>query len=226
MQEQILARKIRVHAIEAGKVAREAGMAGRINTIMQACFFAISGVLPREEAIERIKEAIVKTYAQEGERGARAQPAPRSIARIENLVTLDLPSERDVRRAGGFPPVGASAPDFVQRVTAAMIAGRGDMLPVSAFLPTARGRSARADGRSATSRSQIPVWEESLCIQCNKCALVCPHAAIRAKVYPSDLLAGGAGDVQVRRASAAPTSPGRATRSRSRPRTARAARSA
>ena len=188
VQEQILSRKIRVHAIEAGKVAREAGMAGRINTIMQACFFAISGVLPREEAIDRIKAAIVKTYARKGKEVLDRNLAAVDRA-IENLVTLDLPS-RATSVAKRISAVGASAPDFVQRVTAAMIEGRGDTLPVSAFAPDGTWPVGTSRWEKRNIASQIPVWEESLCIQCNKCALVCPHSAIRAKVYPSDLLAG------------------------------------
>ena len=187
VQEQILAKRIRVHAIEAGKVAREAGMAGRVNTIMQACFFAISGVLPREEAIDRIKKAIVKTYAKKGKEVLERNLAAVDRA-IENLVTLELPSQA-TSTVARIPPVTAGAPEFVQRVTAAMIAGRGDMLPVSAFPPDGTWPVGTSRYEKRNIASQIPVWEESLCIQCNKCALVCPHAAIRAKVYPPDLLA-------------------------------------
>ncbi len=187
VQEQILAKGIRVHAIEASKVAREAGMAGRINTIMQACFFAISGVLPREEAIDQIKKAIVKTYAKKGKEVLERNLAAVDRA-VENLVTLDLPSAA-TSTAARIPAVTAGAPEFVQRVTAAMIAGRGDLLPVSAFPPDGTWPVGTSRYEKRNIASQIPVWEESLCIQCNKCALVCPHAAIRAKVYPPDLLA-------------------------------------
>ena len=187
VQEQIIAKGLRLHGIDAGRVAREAGLAGRINTIMQACFFAISGVLPRDEAIERIKKAIVKTYGKKGTEVLERNLAAVDRA-IENLITIEVPAAATstVRR---IPPVPADAPDFVQRVTAAMIAGRGDTLPVSAFPVDGTWPTGSSRYEKRNIASQIPVWEEPLCIQCNKCTLVCPHAAIRAKVYPSDLLA-------------------------------------
>jgi pyruvate-ferredoxin/flavodoxin oxidoreductase len=188
VQETILRKELKLHAIDAGRVAREAGLAGRINTIMQACFFAISGVLPKEEALEKIRKAIAKTYGRKG-----AEVLQKNLAAVdrtvENLVRVDVPkvAGSELRR---IPPVPAAAPDFVQRVTAAMVAGRGDELPVSAFPVDGTWPTSTSRWEKRNIASQIPVWEESLCIQCNKCALVCPHAAIRAKVYPSDRLAG------------------------------------
>ena len=163
-------------------------MGNRINTIMQTCFFAISGILPRDEAIAKIKGAIEKTYGKKG----RAIVEKNFAAVDGSLANLhEVPKfrrEADSEHAM-LPPVPGEAPDFVQKVTGLMLSGScGDLLPVSA-LP--------ADGTWPTATSQwekrgiaqtIPIWEEDLCIQCGKCALVCPHAAIRAKAYPADCL--------------------------------------
>ncbi|HEX9126556.1 MAG TPA: pyruvate:ferredoxin (flavodoxin) oxidoreductase [Methylomirabilota bacterium] len=192
VQEQIIAKRLRLFVIDGNRVAREAGMGGRVNTVMQTCFFAISGVLPREEAIAAIKHSIEKTYGKRGEAVVRKNWAAVDSA-LENLSEVAVPSEvtsvADMR-----PPVPAGAPDFVQRVTARMIEGNGDELPVSA-LP--------ADGTYPTGTTQwekrnialeIPVWDEALCIQCGKCVLVCPHSVIRAKVYAPGLLEGAPAD--------------------------------
>ena len=159
-------------------------MGGRINTVMQTCFFAISGVLPRDEAIAAIKHAIEKTYGKRGERGGAARTAPPWTAPSAALHEVDGARRASRARPRSAPPVPAEAPEFVQAVTARMIAGEGDLLP---------GRArCRVDGTYPTATAQwekrnialeIPVWDEALCIQCGKCVLVCPHAVIRAKVY-------------------------------------------
>ncbi len=188
VQRQIIDKRLRVFVIDGNRVAREAGMGGRVNTVMQACFFAISGVLPRDEAIAAIKHAIEKTY---GRRGAAV------VRRNWEAVDATLDHLCEVRVPGTVtgdaelrPPVPAEAPAFVLEVTARMIAGEGDRLPVS-VLP--------ADGTYPTGTTQwekrnialeIPAWDEALCIQCGKCVLVCPHAVIRAKVYAPSLLEG------------------------------------
>ena len=181
------AEAIKVYAIDAYAVAREAGMGSRINSIMQTCFFAISGVLPREEAIAQIKKSIEKTYGRKG-----AEIVRRNFAAVD--ATLARLHEVPVGRANGDgkrpPVVPAAAPDFVQRVTAVMIEGKGDLLPVSAFPVDGTWPIATAQWEKRAIALEIPVWDEQLCIQCNKCAMVCPHAAIRAKVYPQDALAG------------------------------------
>ena len=167
-------------------------MGGRINTIMQTCFFALSGVLPRDEAIGRIKDAIEKTYAQARRRGRAAELRGRrrhagAPARGAGPGAVDQRSARGRRRCR------RSAPDFVARVTALMLAGKGDAA-AGQRVPRRRHLADRhgAVGEARTSRAEIPVWDAGLCIQCNKCAFVCPHAAIRAKVYPPAALGGRA----------------------------------
>jgi pyruvate-ferredoxin/flavodoxin oxidoreductase len=184
VQEQIADKALRFYVIDAYAVAREAGMGGRINTIMQTCFFAISGVLPREEAIAKIKEAIEKTY---GKRGAEVVRRNFQVvdAAVEHLHEVTLPAATTISwTSRRRPPVVAGeAPDFVQRVTAVMMAGKGDSLPVSAFPPDGSWPTGTARWEKRNLALEIPIWDPDVCIQCNQCALVCPHAAIRAKVY-------------------------------------------
>ena len=188
VQESIIAKNLKLFVIDAYQVARETGMGVRINTIMQTCFFAISGVLPREEAIAAIKAAIKKTYGKRGERVVQQNFAAVDAA-VDNLHEVKVPGKATSKQELP-PPVSKRAPEFVQKVLGAIIAGDGDSLPVSAF---------PADGTFPTATSQwekrnvaldIPVWDPAVCIQCGKCSLVCPHAAIRLKVYDGDLLAG------------------------------------
>jgi len=181
VQQTIIDRKLKVYVIDALRVAREAGMGSRINTIMQTCFFAISGVLPADEAIAKIKAAIEKTYGKKGPEIVRRNFAAVDAA-VDNLHELDIPasadSEIDMR-----PVVPAAAPDFVQRITAKIMAGEGDMLPVSALPADGCWPTDTAQWEKRGIAAEIPIWDGSVCIQCNKCALVCPHAAIRAKAY-------------------------------------------
>jgi pyruvate-ferredoxin/flavodoxin oxidoreductase len=188
VQEAVLARGLRVFVIDADAVARGAGMAGRINTVMQTCFFALSGVLPRGEAVARIKEAIEKTYGKRGGEVVRRNFAAVDAA-VAHLHEVRIPTAATaVRRRP--PIVSDSAPDFVKRVTALMMAGKGDLLPVSAFPVDGTWPVGTARFEKRNLAAEIPAWDPKVCIQCNQCALVCPHAAIRAKIYPSDLLAG------------------------------------
>jgi pyruvate-ferredoxin/flavodoxin oxidoreductase len=188
VQTQIVEKRLRFFVIDAYRVARETGMGTRINTIMQTCFFAISGVLPRDEAIARIKEAIRKTYGKRGEKVVQANFAAVDQA-LAHLHEVRVPGRVTATRHR--PPIVADdAPDFVKRVTAVMMANKGDLLPVSAFPVDGTWPVGTTKWEKRNIAPEIPVWDEALCIQCNKCALVCPHAAIRAKVYPSDLLAG------------------------------------
>ncbi len=186
VQEQIIERDLKFYTIDAYKVAQEAGMGGRINTIMQTCFFAISGVLPRDEAIARIKDAIQKTYGNKGDEIIRLnfQAVDSALAHLHKVA---VPGAVTATRRRP-PIVSGEAPDFVQKVTSLMLAGKGDLLPVSAFPPDGTWPSATTQWEKRNIALEIPVWDEGLCIQCNKCALVCPHAAIRAKVYEPDLL--------------------------------------
>jgi len=183
VQELVLERRLKLYSVDAVKVAREAGMGGRINSVMQACFFAVSGVLPRGEAIAAIKRAIDKTYAKKGPEVVRRNFAAVDAA-LAHLHEVPVGPRADAQRhrPGAVPP---QAPDFVKRVTALMIEGRGDLLPVSAFPPDGTWPTGTTQWEKRNIALEIPVWDEKLCIQCNKCALVCPHAAIRTKAYPS-----------------------------------------
>ena len=188
VQQQIIDKRIRLFAIDASSVARRVGMGGRINTIMQTCFFAISGVLPREEAIAQIKHAIEKTYSKRG-----AEVVKRNFeavdATLAELHEVTVPA--GVTSTVGRPPlVSAQAPDFVQRMTAVLLAGKGDLLPVSAFPVDGTWPLGTSKWEKRNLALEIPVWDAGICIQCNQCALVCPHAAIRAKVYDPAALAG------------------------------------
>jgi pyruvate-ferredoxin/flavodoxin oxidoreductase len=185
-QEQIVEKGLKFYAIDAGAVARAVGAGGRINTIMQTCFFAISGVLPRDEAIAEIKKAIKKTYGRKGEQVVQQNFAAVDQA-LAGLHQVDVPA--GPCRGHAMPPVVAeAAPDFVKRVTAVMLEGNGDLLPVSAFTPDGTWPTGTAKWEKRNIADKLPVWDTSLCIQCNKCVLVCPHAAIRAKYYPADAL--------------------------------------
>ncbi len=187
VQETILEKRLKLFVIDGGKVAKDNGMGGRTNSIMQTCFFAISGVLPREEAIGKIKAAIEKSYGKKG-----GEVVKRNFAAVDatlaNLHQVALP-ETATANATRRPAVPAAAPEFVQRVTAAMIAGHGDLLPVSAFPVDGTWPLATSQWEKRSIAQEIPVWDASLCIQCNKCAFVCPHAAIRAKIYEPAALA-------------------------------------
>jgi pyruvate-ferredoxin/flavodoxin oxidoreductase len=188
VQQDIIRKQLKFWVIDAVKVARETGMGGRINTIMQTCFFAISGVLPRNEAIEGIKHAIEKTYGKRGEDVVQKNFAAVDST-LENLFEVKVPekvtSTTDVR-----PPVPAAAPEFVQKVVGPIIQGSGDNLPVSAMPIDGTFPSGTAAWEKRNIALEIPEWDEQLCIQCGKCILVCPHAVIRAKVYSDDQLAG------------------------------------
>ncbi|HWR35009.1 MAG TPA: pyruvate:ferredoxin (flavodoxin) oxidoreductase [Clostridia bacterium] len=186
VQQQIIGKKLKLFVIDGYKVARETGMGGRINTIMQTCFFAISGVLPRDEAIDAIKKAIKKTYGKRGESVVQKNFAAVDST-LENLFEVKIPatvsSTFEVR-----PAVPAAAPEFVQKVLAPIISGDGDLLPVSAMPIDGTYPTGTAQWEKRNIALEIPVWDETLCIQCGKCVLVCPHAVIRAKVYESDVL--------------------------------------
>jgi pyruvate-ferredoxin/flavodoxin oxidoreductase len=188
VQEDIKAKGLKVYCIDATKVAKDTGMGRRTNTIMQTCFFAISGILPRDEAINKIKLAIKKTYGNKGDEIVQLNYKAVD-GTLANLHEVAIPAE--ITATTKRPPiVSENAPDLVQRVTSVMIAGKGDLLPVSAFPPDGTWPTATTQWEKRNIAIDIPVWDEDLCIQCNKCALVCPHAAIRAKVYPPAALDG------------------------------------
>jgi pyruvate-ferredoxin/flavodoxin oxidoreductase len=188
VQEQLLAKRIQLYVIDAGRIAREAGLPGRTNTVLQTCFFAISGVLEREHAIARIKATIEKTYGRRGEEVVRRNQAAVDRA-LAGLHEVRLP-ERVTATGQPPPPVPASAPEFVRTVTAAMIAGSGDALPVSALPADGTYPSGTTRYEKRNLSELVAAWDEGLCIQCGNCSFVCPHSVIRSRYFPPDRLDG------------------------------------
>ncbi len=187
MQRILIDKGLRFYVIDAYGIAAAAGMGRRINTIMQTCFFAISGVLPRDEAIARIKQAVEKTYGKKGralvERNFRAIDAA-----LAGLHEVRVPDQ--VTSTFDRPPVvPEDAPEFVKQVTAVLLAGQGDRLPVSLMPKDGTWPTGTARFEKRQLALQLPLWDPELCSQCGKCPLVCPHAAIRSKIYPAGLLA-------------------------------------
>ncbi len=186
-QQAIVDKQLDFYVINAYEVAEKVGMGNRINTIMQTCFFAISGVLPKEEAIAKIKEAIRKTYGKRGEAVVQKNFAAVDSA-LDNLHKVDYPHQVTSQH-GIRPPVPAEAPAFVRDVLGPMIAGEGDSLPVSVLPADGTYPSGTTQWEKRNISLEIPVWEPDLCIQCGKCVMVCPHAVIRQKVVQPELLA-------------------------------------
>ena len=188
VQEQILAKRIELYAIDAGRIARDVGLGGRTNTVLQTCFFAISGVLPRDEAVARIKSAITKTY---GRRGAdvvarNTQAVDRAL---DGLHQIKVPGR--VTSAIELPPVvPATAPEFVRTVTAEMLAGRGNDLPVSALPADGTYPVGTAAYEKRNISDLVAQWDPDLCIQCGNCSFVCPHSVIRSTYYDQAMLDG------------------------------------
>jgi len=188
VQEQILAKGIEVHAIDAGAIAREVGLAGRINVVLQTCFFAISGVMPRDEAIVRIKEAITKTYGKRGAEVVQRNHAAVDRAQ-EGLHRIEVPERVTATRE--LPaPVPAHAPEFVRTVIAEMMSGRGDALPVSALPVDGTYPSGTTAYEKRNISDLVAVWDDDLCIQCGNCSFVCPHGVIRSRYYEPSRLEG------------------------------------
>ncbi len=181
IQQEVIDKKLKFYTIDAYAVAKDTGMGVRINTIMQTCFFAISGILPRDEAIAKIKNAIKKTYGSKGDEVVQKNfnAVDQTLA---NLYEVEVPdkvtSDTDFQ-----PPVPDEAPDFVKDVTAMIIAGKGDDLPVSKMPSDGTYPSATTQWEKRNITLEVPIWDADVCIQCNKCVNVCPHAVIRAKVY-------------------------------------------
>jgi pyruvate-ferredoxin/flavodoxin oxidoreductase len=188
VQQGIIDKQLRFFVIDAYEVAKNTGMGGRINTIMQTCFFAISGVLPREQAIEEIKHAIEKTYSKRGE--AVVQSNFQAVdATLENLHEVKAPAQV-TSTFSRRPAVPAQAPEFVRDVLGKMILGEGDSLPVSAMPVDGTFPTGTTQWEKRNITLEIPAWESDLCIQCGKCVFVCPHAVIREKVYQGAYLEG------------------------------------
>ena len=181
-------KRARVFLIDAYAVAEQAGLGRRISTVMQAAFFLITGIIDEERAFEAMRAAVEKSYGKKGSEIVRRNLAALDASRLR-VVEASVPAESPSERMRP-PPVPARAPEFVQRVTAAVLGGHGDALPVSAFPVDGSWPTDTARWEKRNIAAEIPVWDSAICIQCNKCALVCPHAAIRAKVYAPGALAG------------------------------------
>jgi pyruvate-ferredoxin/flavodoxin oxidoreductase len=190
-QETILKKKLQLYVIDGVTVARETGMGNRLNTIMQTCFFAISGVLPPDEAIAQIKKSIKKTYGKRGDAVVQQNFAAVDAA-VAALHKVTLP-EKVSATFDILPMLPPEAPAFVYNVLGEMAAGRGDLLPVSALPPGGTFPTGTSQWEKRNIAQIIPVWDEELCIQCGKCVMVCPHAVIRAKIYDKSLLANAPG---------------------------------
>ncbi len=186
VQKDIIEKKLRFYVINAYEVAEKTGMGARINTIMQTCFFAISGILPREEAIEQIKKAIKKTYGKRGEAVVQKNFAAvdQTLANLHEVKVPATVTSKMTRRA----PVPEAAPEFVRKVLGPMIAFDGDTVPVSAMPVDGTFPTGTTKWEKRNIALEIPVWESDLCIQCGKCVFVCPHAVIRHNVYDKKFL--------------------------------------
>ena len=187
VQQRMIDMKLRFFVIDASKVAQEVGLRGRTNTVLQTCFFAISGVLPKDEAIRHIKGAIRKTYGHRGEDVVRRnfQAVDDTLAR---LFEVPIPAEASSRFERP-PLVPVSAPEFVRQVTATMMEGLGNTIPVSLMPPDGTFPSGTAVWEKRNVAEQVPVWDADLCVQCGQCSFVCPHSVIRAKYYDAERLA-------------------------------------
>ncbi len=186
VQKDLIDKKMKFFIIDAYKVGNETGMGARINTIMQTCFFAISNIFPKEKAISMIKDSIKKTYGAKGDKIVQMNfdAVDKTIA---NLFEVEVP-EKATSKIQLQPAVSVNAPEFVQKVTSCMIAGKGDDLPVSKMPDDGTYPVGTAQWEKRNIALEVPVWDENICIQCNKCVVVCPHATIRAKVYDEKLL--------------------------------------
>ncbi|MBD2337709.1 pyruvate:ferredoxin (flavodoxin) oxidoreductase [Calothrix sp. FACHB-156] len=189
VQQQIIDKHLKLYVINANQVARNSGMGGRINTIMQVCFFALANVLPQEEAIAKIKQAIEKTYGKKGAEVVRMnlQAVDNTLA---NLHKVDIPQTiHHPQSQSENSPLLDKAPEFVREVLGKIMVWEGDDLPVSTLPPDGTFPTGTTKWEKRNVAQEIPVWDEDVCVQCSKCVMVCPHSAIRAKAYqPSELL--------------------------------------
>jgi pyruvate-ferredoxin/flavodoxin oxidoreductase len=188
VQQAIIDKGLEVHVIDAARVAREAGLGNRINTVMQPCFFALSGVLPRDEAIAAVKQSVVDTYGKRGREVVDRNLSAIDTA-LQSLQRMPVP-QRVTSSVGLRPPVPAGVPDFVERITGKILAGEGDLLPVSALPVDGTFPTGTTKYEKRAIATEIPIWDPDICIDCGKCAIVCPHDAIQMKVFEPELLDG------------------------------------
>lgn len=186
VQKDLIEKKMKFYIIDAYKVADETGMGVRINTIMQTCFFAISNIFPKEEAIAMIKDSIKKTYGAKGDKIVQMN-FDAVDKTLENLHEVEVPS-KVTSKIQLQPAVSGNAPEFVREVTSKIIEGHGDLIPTSKFPIDGTFPLGTAAFEKRNIALEVPVWDEEVCIQCNKCVIVCPHATIRAKVYEEKYL--------------------------------------
>lgn len=180
VQRTLVERECRLHVIDASSIAESNGLGRRINTIMQTCFFALSGVLPLDEAIDLVKQSVASTWGRRGSEVVRRNTAAIDAA-LEHLHRVPLGEVTSTRSRR--PGVPADAPEFVQRVTRMILEGKGDLLPVSVFPPDGTWPTGTSRYEKRGIAHEIPIWEPDLCVQCNKCSTICPHAAIRTHVF-------------------------------------------
>ncbi len=187
-QRQVIEKSLKLYVIDASSVASSLGLGSRVNTILQTCFFALSGVMPREKAIEAIKRATERTYAKKGKEIVQKNFAAIDNA-LANMHQVTIPAQADGPRIR-LTLIPDSAPAFVRDVTATILALRGDTLPVSALPVDGTYPTGTARYEKRNVADEVPIWESDLCIQCGQCAIVCPHSVIRAKYYDESRLAG------------------------------------
>ncbi len=188
-QRTVVAKRLRLFVIDATRVAQASGMGRRTNTVLQTCFFALSGVLPQAEAIEPIKHAILKTYGRKGEQIVTLNYAAVDAA-LAGLQEVMISDDVDLEAVATVPPTYSNAPEFVQKVTARLLANEGDLMPVSAIPVDGCWPTGTAKVEKRNIALELPAWDASICIQCNKCVMVCPHAVIRAKFCAPEELVG------------------------------------
>jgi len=188
-QQVLIAKQLKLFVIDATAVAQASGMGRRTNTVLQTCFFALSGVLPKDEAIAQIKKAIYKTYGKKGDQIVKMNYAAVDAA-LAGMNEVVIPAAPSANAVASVPPSFSHAPEFVQKVTARLLAEQGDLMPVSAIPLDGCWPTGTARFEKRNIALEIPQWDASICIQCNKCVMVCPHAAIRAKFYDPAALNG------------------------------------
>ena len=188
LQEQIIAKRIQLYVIDATRVARETGLGARTNTVLQTCYFAISGVLPREQAIEKIKESIRSTYGKKGEEVVRKNFAAVDTT-LARLHRVEIPSKASSTRTL-LNVVPDAAPPFVHEVISEIMLGKGDGLPVSAVPLDGAFPSGTARWEKRNIADSVPVWDSEICIQCGNCSFVCPHSCIRTRLFDEAALEG------------------------------------